>query len=346
MRHLGLPDWHKRRHPRRARRHRTARSPAPRRPRRDVATADRRRPPGRSRPCRWIADRRRGRRRGARRATHRIAPLARLVRRPRPLRWRRVAPPSCGRAGARCGGACATVGAEPTPWLRPAGRELLVAGLDDAERDAAAVVRGERAPGAPPAHPGARRRATGGSSPSGHDVDVSSPLLHPDVVARARPTKAACSGAATARRCCGELVPDLLPDDVLARTSKATFTAATWGDHTREFAARWDGSGVDPDLVDAEELRRAGSPSTGTRSTAALLQRHGWRAASSPARIVDGQSLTLRSTQRLTALSTTPTRRTCVEHGFRHQCRRRTTTPGGRQWQLRDPGDHRARFGR
>ena len=53
------------------------------------------------------------------------------------------------------------------------------------------------------------------------------------------------------------LVPDLLPDAVLSRTSKAAFNDAYLAGHTREFARTWDGTGVDESLVDAEALRRA-----------------------------------------------------------------------------------------
>ena len=48
-----------------------------------------------------------------------------------------------------------------------------------------------------------------------------------------------------------------LPDDVLARSAKANFAVAYFRGHTRAFARRWDGIGLDPDLVDAELLRKA-----------------------------------------------------------------------------------------
>jgi asparagine synthase (glutamine-hydrolysing) len=47
-----------------------------------------------------------------------------------------------------------------------------------------------------------------------------------------------------------------LPDDVLARSGKANFAVAYFRKHTRAFARRWDGIGLDPDLVDAEALRK------------------------------------------------------------------------------------------
>ncbi|PZS33836.1 MAG: hypothetical protein DLM61_04550 [Pseudonocardiales bacterium] len=51
------------------------------------------------------------------------------------------------------------------------------------------------------------------------------------------------------------LFGDLLPRAVLQRTSKATFERAVFTERGRDFAAQWNGSGVDPDLVDPEVLR-------------------------------------------------------------------------------------------
>jgi asparagine synthetase B (glutamine-hydrolysing) len=48
-----------------------------------------------------------------------------------------------------------------------------------------------------------------------------------------------------------------LPDDVLARAGKANFAVAYFRSSTREFARRWDGVGLDPELVDPEPLRKA-----------------------------------------------------------------------------------------
>jgi asparagine synthetase B (glutamine-hydrolysing) len=51
------------------------------------------------------------------------------------------------------------------------------------------------------------------------------------------------------------LFRDVLPDDVLARSTKASFDGAFWNAASRAFAAQWDGSGVDPELVDTDALR-------------------------------------------------------------------------------------------
>ena len=49
---------------------------------------------------------------------------------------------------------------------------------------------------------------------------------------------------------------DLLPDEVLCRPTKAEYGEVFWGSGTREFATRWGGRGVDPELVDPNALRR------------------------------------------------------------------------------------------
>lgn len=50
------------------------------------------------------------------------------------------------------------------------------------------------------------------------------------------------------------LFADLLPDAILARTGKARFNAVVVASHSRDFVKRWNGEGVDPDLVDPEAL--------------------------------------------------------------------------------------------
>lgn len=51
------------------------------------------------------------------------------------------------------------------------------------------------------------------------------------------------------------LFGDLLPRAVLQRASKATFGRAVFTDHGRDFAAQWNGDGMDHDLVHPELLR-------------------------------------------------------------------------------------------
>ncbi len=67
----------------------------------------------------------------------------------------------------------------------------------------------------------------------------------------------------------------LLPDELLARTTKPDFTSAVFGTWTSDFVRRWDGTGVDTSLVDLEALRQAWqrpSPPAGT----SLLVQQAW----------------------------------------------------------------------
>ena len=52
------------------------------------------------------------------------------------------------------------------------------------------------------------------------------------------------------------LASDLLPDEILSRTSKAAFNVSRWGQEERAFAEEWDGWGLDENLVDPVALRR------------------------------------------------------------------------------------------
>lgn len=71
------------------------------------------------------------------------------------------------------------------------------------------------------------------------------------------------------------LFGDLLPEPVLARATKASFDEAFWNRHSRAFAASWDGSGVDAEVVDTELLRREwSSPAPNPRSY--LLLQAAW----------------------------------------------------------------------
>lgn len=51
------------------------------------------------------------------------------------------------------------------------------------------------------------------------------------------------------------LFGDLLPRELLERSTKAFFNRAVFAEHTRSFVRSWDGSGLDRDLVDPEVLR-------------------------------------------------------------------------------------------
>jgi asparagine synthase (glutamine-hydrolysing) len=67
------------------------------------------------------------------------------------------------------------------------------------------------------------------------------------------------------------LFSDVLPRAVLGRTTKASFNHAHAGEATREFARTWDGTGVDEDLVDPEQLRSVWLSDEPTMATGVLL---------------------------------------------------------------------------
>lgn len=80
------------------------------------------------------------------------------------------------------------------------------------------------------------------------------PLLEPGFV-RALANTAGRWGFVSRTEAMRALFGDLLPDAILARRTKAYFNRAFMGEATRSFAQSWDGSGVDPELIDLEILR-------------------------------------------------------------------------------------------
>jgi asparagine synthase (glutamine-hydrolysing) len=203
---------------------------------------------------------------------HRIAPVTYLVNAPRPLRWRRVraALGAVAPTWVRARHMRLRWAGRPLPWLRPAAHAMLAAEAAAAEASAplsfatSARMVPTRRTQVLLAH---NRRLL--AQP--HGVEQSSPLLHPEVVhALARLGGRLGRGDRTA--ILRSLVADLLPDAVLARTSKASFGGAFWSRHARSFAARWNGEGVDADLVDADELRRWWLSGRTSALTSALLQ--------------------------------------------------------------------------
>jgi asparagine synthase (glutamine-hydrolysing) len=73
------------------------------------------------------------------------------------------------------------------------------------------------------------------------------------------------------------LFADVLPEALLGRTTKAHFNASRIGPATRAFAASWDGTGIDPTLVDAAALQAQWLSATPHAGALSLLQ-HAWLA--------------------------------------------------------------------
>jgi asparagine synthase (glutamine-hydrolysing) len=103
------------------------------------------------------------------------------------------------------------------------------------------------------------------------DVKAWSPLLHPEFV-NAVSRDGGRLGVGDRTTALRALIPDLLPDAVLARTTKAIFNEAYNARHTIEFAESWSGDGLDEEMVDPAELRRIWLSGRGNALTAALLQ--------------------------------------------------------------------------
>lgn len=118
---------------------------------------------------------------------------------------------------------------------------------------------------------------------SAHNTAVCNPLTDALVLA-AIAREGGRTGFPSRTAAMQHLVGDLLPEPVISRPSKATFTGAFWNRHSTAFAADWDGSGVDPDLVDVAELRQIWLSMEGSPDfrTFALLQ-SAWLATSSTA---------------------------------------------------------------
>jgi len=104
---------------------------------------------------------------------------------------------------------------------------------------------------------------------AGAGVDLVHPLLDPafvESVARWGGRLGPVGRTDALRR----LFADLLPDEVLSRTTKARFNASAFNRHAEAFIATWRGVGVDPHMVDADRLRAAWA--TRLPATLPLLQ--------------------------------------------------------------------------
>ena len=89
-------------------------------------------------------------------------------------------------------------------------------------------------------------------------VRVRHPLLAPRFLA-ALAAQGAGAGYGERTDAMLALFGDLLPPELLRRPRKAEFGRALWRSEARAFAATWDGTGVDDELVDADCLRGAWS---------------------------------------------------------------------------------------
>lgn len=161
---------------------------------------------------------------------------------------------------------------DPAPWLRaPLRTEAARLHVDDAARR---PLRWNSAVRAALSTRAARLGAlTRNGLAAANDCTLVEPLGSPALVeslARFGGRFGGASRSNITRMLAGGL---LLPEEVIRRRSKAYFNRSRFGPVTREFARRWDGSGVDDALVCPEELRRAWLSDMPSAATAMLLQR-------------------------------------------------------------------------
>jgi hypothetical protein len=104
-----------------------------------------------------------------------------------------------------------------------------------------------------------------------HDVEIAHPLHDPRFMASlaALPPAQRYTSRAEAMAL---LVGDLLAPELIGRATKARFDEVFWTEHSRELVARWNGEGVDPELVDVDRLRAEWESPAPNAHTFTLLQ--------------------------------------------------------------------------
>jgi asparagine synthase (glutamine-hydrolysing) len=113
-----------------------------------------------------------------------------------------------------------------------------------------------------------------------YDVTIIDPLLDPRFLAAVAQTGGALGWGrrTTALR---SLFSEVLPDEVLARSTKAIFTGPYWSGEAREFIEAWDGSGLPSGLVEGDGLRAVWQRRFPDARTGLLLQA-AWAATLGP----------------------------------------------------------------
>jgi asparagine synthase (glutamine-hydrolysing) len=141
----------------------------------------------------------------------------------------------------------------PCSWLRPkASRELTAALAAHSAGEPLGWARRLRW------RRGLRYLEVGGESLAVLAQDEGVLLVHPFLDARfcaalgVLPRRDRFADRTTAMR---RLFGDVLPVEVLTRSSKASFDSVFFADDSRAFVERWRGEGVDTDLVDVDGLR-------------------------------------------------------------------------------------------
>jgi asparagine synthase (glutamine-hydrolysing) len=165
------------------------------------------------------------------------------------------------------------------PWLTPAGRALILPGLvedDDQPVGWSGFLHWAR-----------RRRAVALSvervaeTAADAGARAVAPLLDGEFVA-ALAAAGARWGFASRTAVLEAVAGGHLPSEVIARRTKASFLQPFWGPAARAWVAGWDGTGVDPELVDVERVR-ADWAGPAPSFTSMLRLHQAWLAANQPA---------------------------------------------------------------
>lgn len=86
------------------------------------------------------------------------------------------------------------------------------------------------------------------------DVELCHPFLDPGFL-HSVAVRGGVTGYGDRQAIMRALFTDLLPEEVLARTTKAaTFARLCWSKHTLRFIDEWDGTGLDPEVFDLDAL--------------------------------------------------------------------------------------------
>jgi asparagine synthase (glutamine-hydrolysing) len=205
-------------------------------------------------------------------SSHRVAPVNRLIREPWRRRRRRVRPVIAALAPyrVRIRYDRRQYDRWPFAWLRPAAREAVVATMA-AFRARQPLRFAHSVREVPQRKAQAMHLHNRKILATRRGVRFDSPLLHPDFV-HALARDGGWLGLGDRTAVLRALVSDLLPAAVIERRSKAEFGSTFMHRHTREFASSWTGAGVDPTLVDPDELRRMWVEGNRNALTSGLLQ--------------------------------------------------------------------------
>jgi asparagine synthase (glutamine-hydrolysing) len=105
-----------------------------------------------------------------------------------------------------------------------------------------------------------------------HDVMVASPFVEPSVLSTYA-SAAGARGPGSRGSALVALFGDLLPENLLRRSTKAGFTGSFWNRSSQSFVDEWAGAGIDERLVCLEGLRAEWRRARPSSNSFALLQR-------------------------------------------------------------------------